>query len=54
MELSTRESGTATIVDVVGDITLYNSPDMRKVLIDLLQDAAQASRDREHAQCEIY
>ncbi len=37
MELSTRESGTATIVDVVGDITLYNSPDMRKVLIDLLR-----------------
>ncbi|HSY58051.1 MAG TPA: STAS domain-containing protein [Terriglobales bacterium] len=37
MELSTRESGTATIVDVVGDITLYNSPEMRKVLIDLLK-----------------
>ena len=37
MELSTRDSGTATIVDVVGDITLYNSPDMRKVLIDLLK-----------------
>jgi|ERR1700690_2405913 anti-sigma B factor antagonist len=37
MELSTRQSGNATIVDVVGDITLYNSPDMRKVLIDLLR-----------------
>ena len=37
MELSTRDSGTATIVDVVGDITLYNSPDMRKTLIDLLK-----------------
>ena len=37
MELSTRDSGTATIVDVVGDITLYNSPDMRKMLIDLLK-----------------
>ena len=37
MELSTRESGAATIVDVVGDITLYNSPDMRKMLIDLLR-----------------
>ena len=37
MELTTRDSGTATIVDVVGDITLYNSPDMRKVLIDLLK-----------------
>jgi anti-sigma B factor antagonist len=37
MELSRRDSGTATIVDVVGDITLYNSPDMRKMLIDLLK-----------------
>ena len=37
MELSTRESGAAIIVDVVGDITLYNSPDMRKMLIDLLR-----------------
>src|ERR1700747_2366906 len=37
MERSTRDSGTATIVDVVGDITLYNSPDMRKMLIDLLK-----------------
>lgn len=37
MELSTRDSGTATIVDVVGDITLYNSPDMRKTLIELLK-----------------
>ena len=37
MELSIREVGTAMIVDVVGDITLYNSPDMRKTLIDLLK-----------------
>ena len=37
MELSTRDSGGATIVDVFGDITLYNSPDMRKMLIDLLK-----------------
>src|ERR1700721_3536119 len=37
MELSTRDSGTATICDVVGDITLYNSPDMRKMLVDLLK-----------------
>ena len=37
MELSTRELGAAIIVDVVGDITLYNSPDMRKMLIDLLK-----------------
>jgi anti-sigma B factor antagonist len=42
MELSTRDSGTATIVDVVGDITLYNSPDMRKMLIDLLKTQRKA------------
>ena len=37
MDISTRESGVATIVDVVGDITLYNSPQVRKVLLDLLK-----------------
>ncbi|MFZ3214624.1 MAG: STAS domain-containing protein [Candidatus Acidiferrales bacterium] len=38
MDVSTRQSGTATIVDVIGDITLYNSPQIRKVLLDLLKD----------------
>ena len=38
MEISTRQSGEATIVDVVGDITLYNSPDVRKVLLGLLKE----------------
>ena len=37
MQISTRQIGNATIVDVVGDITLYNSPEMRKVLLDLLK-----------------
>jgi anti-sigma B factor antagonist len=37
MEISTRQSEKATIVDVTGDITLYNSPEMRKVLLDLLK-----------------
>jgi anti-sigma B factor antagonist len=37
MDISTRQAGNATIVDVVGDITLYNSPEIRKVLIDLLK-----------------
>ena len=37
MDISTRQSGNATIVDVTGDITLYNSPDVRKVLMDLLK-----------------
>src|SRR3984957_18329770 len=38
MDISTRQSGNATIVDVVGDITLYNSPEVRKVLLDLIRD----------------
>jgi len=38
MDISTRESGSATIVDVTGDITLYNSPEVRKVLLDLLKE----------------
>lgn len=38
MDLSNREVGTATIVDIVGDITLYNSPEVRRVLLNLLKD----------------
>jgi anti-sigma B factor antagonist len=38
MEISTRQSGDSTIVDVTGDITLYNSPEVRKVLLGLLKD----------------
>ncbi|HUJ32372.1 MAG TPA: STAS domain-containing protein [Candidatus Acidoferrum sp.] len=38
MEISTRQSGNATVVDVIGDITLYNSPQVRKVLLDLLKE----------------
>ena len=37
MELSAREFGNATIVDVIGDITLYNSPNIRRTLLDLLR-----------------
>jgi len=37
MELSTRQRENATILDVVGDITLYNSPNVRKALLDLLK-----------------
>jgi len=37
MEISTREVGTATVVDLVGDITLHNSPAVRKALLDLLE-----------------
>jgi len=37
MDISTRQSGSATVVDVTGDITLYNSPEVRKVLMDVLK-----------------
>lgn len=38
MEIATRQAGNATIVDVGGDITLYNSPEVRKVLLGLLRE----------------
>jgi anti-sigma B factor antagonist len=38
MDISTRVSGDATIVDIRGDIDLYNSPDVRKVLLGLLRE----------------
>lgn len=34
MQISTRKAGNATIVDVVGDIDLYNSPEVRKVVLE--------------------
>jgi anti-sigma B factor antagonist len=37
MNISTRQVGSATIVDVTGDITLYSSPEVRKVLLDLIK-----------------
>jgi anti-sigma B factor antagonist len=38
MDIATRQVGNATLIDVVGDITLYNSPQMRKVLLELLKE----------------
>jgi anti-sigma B factor antagonist len=38
MEIATRTSGTTTIVDVVGDITLYSSPEFRNAVIGILKD----------------
>lgn len=38
MKLATRQVDTATIVDVSGDIDLYNSPEIRKVLLEALRD----------------
>ena len=47
MDISTRQVGNATIVDVVGDITLYNSPEVRKSPARLAEGQARAARDRE-------
>lgn len=38
MNISTRQSGETTILDLVGDITLYNTPDVRKAMIALLKE----------------
>ena len=38
MNISKRQSGDATIIDVVGDIDLYNSPEMRKALLEALKE----------------
>jgi anti-sigma B factor antagonist len=38
VQISTRQNGQTTVVDVVGDIDLYNSPEVRKVLLDALKE----------------
>ncbi len=38
MQISTRNSGDATVVDVTGDIDLYNSPEVRKALLGALRE----------------
>ena len=38
MNISTRQVDNASIVDVTGDITLYNTPEVRKTLLDLLKE----------------
>jgi anti-sigma B factor antagonist len=38
MQITTRMSGSATIVDVIGDITLYSSPEFRNAVITTLKD----------------
>ncbi|HTX14118.1 MAG TPA: STAS domain-containing protein [Candidatus Baltobacteraceae bacterium] len=43
MSISIRQVGANTVVDVVGDITLHNTPEVRKVLLDLLKEK-RASR----------
>jgi anti-sigma B factor antagonist len=38
IKLSTRQRGEVTILDLRGDITLFNSPEIRKALMELLRD----------------
>jgi len=38
MNISTRQFENASIVDVNGDITLYNTPEVRKILLELLKE----------------
>ena len=44
MNISTREiaNPAAVVVDVIGEITLYNSPEMRKVLLELIKQRRTA------------
>jgi anti-sigma B factor antagonist len=37
LNISTRQIDNVTIVDVTGDITLYSSPEVRKILLDLIK-----------------
>ncbi|RMD92666.1 MAG: anti-sigma factor antagonist [Calditrichaeota bacterium] len=37
LEVSTRENQNATIVSITGDVDLYSSPEVRKVLISLTE-----------------
>jgi anti-sigma B factor antagonist len=42
VDISTRQAGVSTIVDVNGDITLRSTPEVRKVLLDLYRDKGAA------------
>jgi anti-sigma B factor antagonist len=42
MQIATRQTNTATIVDVKGDIDLYNSPEVRKVILEELKEKRTA------------
>src|SRR5258707_2011185 len=38
IKISTRQEGSTTILDLTGDITLFNSPEIRKALITELKE----------------
>lgn len=38
MHIATRQQGNSTLVDVQGDIDLYNSPEVRKIILEELKE----------------
>ncbi|HXZ19375.1 MAG TPA: STAS domain-containing protein [Candidatus Acidoferrales bacterium] len=38
MQIATRQQGNSTLVDVQGDIDLYNSPEVRKIILEELKE----------------
>ncbi len=38
MNITTRHTGNATILELSGDITLYNTPEVRKAILGLLKE----------------
>jgi anti-sigma B factor antagonist len=38
VNITTRNEGEATILELSGDITLYNTPEVRKAILGLLKD----------------
>ncbi len=42
MQIATRQAGNATVVDIKGDIDLYNSPEVRKVVLEELKEKRTA------------
>jgi anti-sigma B factor antagonist len=38
MNIATRQQGNSTLVDVQGDIDLYNSPEVRKIILEELKE----------------
>ncbi|HVO56938.1 MAG TPA: STAS domain-containing protein [Dongiaceae bacterium] len=42
MKIATRQVGDATILDLTGDITLFNTPEIRKSMLALLKEQRAA------------
>jgi anti-sigma B factor antagonist len=38
MTITTRQAGEATILELSGDVTLYNTPEVRKAMLGLLRE----------------